>query len=148
LSYFTKAQATTDPESVGYNDANWCNDEYDKLYDQQHTELDVAKRRVIVQKMLEIFYEEAPYAVIYKTDELQAFRSDLWENFVRQPDKTGPVLFTNSSPSYLELRVKGTGGGGSNNAGLYAGIGGAAVLIAGGSLWFRSRRKGSADLRE
>jgi peptide/nickel transport system substrate-binding protein len=149
LSYFTKAQATTDPEAVGYNDANWCNDEYDKLYEQQHTELDVAKRHEIVQKMLEIFYEEAPYAVLYKYDELQAFRSDRWENFVRQPDKTGPVLFTNSSPSYLELRLKGSGGGsGSNNAGLFAGLGGAAVLIAGGSLWFRSRRKGSADLRE
>jgi peptide/nickel transport system substrate-binding protein len=148
LSYFTKSQATTDPEAVGYNDANWCNDKYDKLYDQQHTELNPAKRHDIVQKMLEIFYDEAPYAVLYKYDDLQAIRSDRWENFVRQPEKTGPVLFTNTSPAYLELRPKGSGSGSGTPAGLWAGIGVAAVAIAGGGLWFRSRRKGSDDERE
>ena len=107
LSYFTTEQATTDPEVVGYNDANWCNDEYDELYAQQHVELDAAKRHDIVQQMLEIFYEEAPYVVLYKYDDLQAFRSDRWENFVRQPAETGPVLFTNTSPAYLELSSQG-----------------------------------------
>jgi peptide/nickel transport system substrate-binding protein len=48
----------------------------------QHTELDAAKRHDIVQKMLEIFYDDAPYAVLYKYDDLQAIRSDRWENFV------------------------------------------------------------------
>ncbi|HEY4609224.1 MAG TPA: ABC transporter substrate-binding protein, partial [Ilumatobacteraceae bacterium] len=148
LSYFTKSQATSDPEAVGYNDANWCNAEYDKLYDQQHTELDVAKRHDIVQKMLEIFYDDAPYAVLYKYDNLQAIRSDRWENFVRQPEKTGPVLFTNTSPAYLELRHKGGGSDSGGSAGLWAGLGIAVVAIAGGGLWFRSRRKGSADERE
>ena len=75
-----------------------------QLYAQQHVELDPAKRRDIVQKMLQIFYDDAPYAVLYKYDELQAIRSDRWENFVRQPAETGPVLFTNTSPAYLELR--------------------------------------------
>jgi peptide/nickel transport system substrate-binding protein len=148
LSYFTKSQATSDPEAVGYNDANWCNDAYDKLYDQQHIELDPAKRHDMVQQMLEIFYEDAPYAVLYKYDNLQAIRSDRWENFVRQPEKTGPVLFTNTSPAYLELVPKGGGGGGGGSAGLWAGLGVAAVAIAGGGLWFRTRRKGSLDERE
>ena len=148
LSYFTKSQATADPEVVGYNDANWCSDEYDKLYEQQHVELDAAKRHDIVQKMLEIMYDEAPYVVLYKYDNLQAIRSDRWENFVRQPDKTGPVLFTNTSPAYLELVPKGGGGSSGGNAGLFAGVGVAAVAIAGGGLWFRSRRKESVDERE
>ncbi len=148
LSYFTKDQATTDPEAVGYNDANWCNDEYDSLYQQQHVELDPAKRHEIVQKMLEIFYEEAPYAVLYKYDDLQAIRSDRWENFVRQPEKTGPVLFTNTSPAYIELRPKGSGSSGGTSAGLFVGIGIAVVAVGGGGLWFRSRRKGSDDERE
>ena len=93
LSYFTSDQATTDPEVVGYNDANWCSDKYDELYAQQHVELDIAKRRDIVQQMLEIMYEEAPYVVLYKYDDLQAIRSDRWENFVRQPaeDRSGAV---------------------------------------------------------
>jgi peptide/nickel transport system substrate-binding protein len=148
LEDFVTKEATTDPEAPGYNDANWCSAEYDKLYDQQHVELDVAKRREIVQKMLEIFYEEAPYAVLYKYDELQAFRSDRWENFVRQPDKTGPVLFTNSSPTYLELRPKGGGGSSGRSALVWAGLGVAAVAVAGGGLLMRSRRKVSADERE
>ena len=149
LSNYLTSQVTTDPEVVGYNDANWCNEEYDKLYEQQHVELDQAKRHEIVQKMLEIFYDEAPYAVLYKYDDLQAIRSDRWENFVRQPDKTGPVLFTNTSPAYLELVPKGGGSsGGGGSAALWAGVGVAAVAIAGGGLWFRTRRKGSLDERE
>jgi peptide/nickel transport system substrate-binding protein len=149
LSNYLKSQVTTNPEVVGYNDANWCNDEYDKLYEQQHVELDPAKRHATVQKMLEIFYEEAPYAVLYKYDNLQAIRSDRWENFVRQPADTGPVLFTNTSPAYLELRQKGgSGSSGGGSAGLWAGAGVAAVAIAGGGLWFRNRRKGSIDERE
>jgi peptide/nickel transport system substrate-binding protein len=148
LSNYLSSQVTTDPEVVGYNDANWCNAEYDELYDQQHVELDVAKRHEIVQKMLEIFYDEAPYAVLYKADDLQAFRSDRWENFVRQPADTGPVLFTNTSPAYIELVAKGGGSDGGGSAGLWAGVGIAAVAIAGGGLWFGKRRRGSADDRE
>ncbi len=146
--YFTKSQATTDPEAVGYNDANWCNDEYDKLYEQQHVELDATKRHEIVQKMLEIFYDEAPYAVLYKYDDLQAIRSDRWENFVRQPAVTGPVLFTNTSPAYVELRAKGGSSSSGTSPALWAGMGVAAVAIVGGGLWFRSRRKESDDERE
>ncbi len=148
LSNYISSQVTTDPEVVGYNDANWCNDEYDKLYEQQHVELDVTKRHEIVQKMLEIFYEDAPYAVMYKADNLQAFRSDRWENFVRQPAETGPVLFTNTSPAYLELVAKGGSSDSGTSAGLWAGVGVAAIAIVGGGLWFRTRRKGSDDERE
>ncbi len=149
LSYFTSDQATTDPEVVGYNDANWCNDEYDDLYAQQHVELDIGKRREMVQRMLEIMYEEAPYAVLYKYDDLQAIRSDRWENFVRQPAETGPVLFTNTSPAYIELVYKGGGGDDSSgSAALWGGIAVAAVAITGGGLWIRSRRKGTDDERE
>ena len=60
----------------------------------------------IVQQMLKIFYEEAPYAVLYKYDDLQAIRSDRWENFVRQPKDTGPVLFTNTSPGVPRPRLQ------------------------------------------
>ena len=151
LSYFTTAQVTTDPEEPLYNDANWCNEEYDALYEQQKVELDPAKRRELVKQMLTIFYEEAPYVVLYQYDITQGIRQDRWTNFVRQPAETGPVLFTNTSPAYVELqRVEGSGGsGGGSSTGLIIGIaaGGVAVL-AGVGLWTRSRRHRDDDDQE
>ena len=108
LSYFTSDQITTDPEVPLYNDANWCSEEYDALYEQQNVELDPEKRRELVRQMLQIFYDEAPYAVLFQYDITQGIRQDRWTNFVRQPAETGPVLFTNTSPAYVQLqRVEG-----------------------------------------
>ena len=150
LSYFTKDQVTTDPEVPLYNDANWCNDEYDALYEQQKVELDPAKRRELVKQMLTIFYQEAPYVVLYQYDVTQAIRQDRWTNFVRQPAETGPVLFTNTSPAYVELqRVEGSGGGGGSNTGLIIGVAAAGVaVLAGVGIFARSRRRGDDDERE
>ena len=46
LSYFTCDQVSQDPKDPTnyYNDANWCDQEYDELYKQQKAELDPAKR--------------------------------------------------------------------------------------------------------
>ena len=151
LSYFTSSQVTTDPEEPLYNDANWCNDEYDALYEQQKVELDPAKRRDLVKQMLKIFYDDAPYAVLYQYDITQGIRQDRWTNFVRQPAETGPVLFTNTSPAYVELqRVEGDGGGGGGSStGLVIGVAAAGVAVLGGvAFWVRSRRRGDDDERE
>ena len=97
LYNFTKEAVNFDTEASLSNDANWCDDEYDELYIQQQQELDPDKRHDIVKQMLKIFHDRGPYAVLYRGDDLQAFRTDKWENFVRQPKDTGPVLFTNAS---------------------------------------------------
>ncbi|MGD9705570.1 MAG: ABC transporter substrate-binding protein [Acidimicrobiia bacterium] len=149
LSYLTSEQVTTDPEIVGYNDANWCNPEYDALYEQQKVELDAAKRADLIQQALMVLYTDAPYAVMYKTDDLQAFRSDRWENFVRQPAETGPVLFTNTSPAYLSLTpTDGAGGGDGSNLGLIIGAVAVVAVLGGGGLWLRGRRTKRDDDRE
>ena len=100
--------------------------------------------------MLQIFYEDAPYAVLFKTDDLQAFRPDRWKNFERQPAETGPVLFTNTSPAYVQLqRVEGGGDSGGSNTGLIIGVAAAGVaVLAGVGLSVRSRRRGEDDDRE
>ena len=61
LSYFTCDQVSPDPDDPTnyYNDANWCDPEYDKLYKQQKVELDPAKRMEIVHEMLTRFYSHA-----------------------------------------------------------------------------------------
>jgi len=109
LSYFTCAQVTTDVESIGYNDANWCTPEYDELYQQQKVELDPERRREIVQEMLLVMYEAAPYVVLFEDADLQAYRTDRFEGWVQQPAETGPVLFSNSSPTYALLAPAGSG---------------------------------------
>jgi peptide/nickel transport system substrate-binding protein len=103
LSYFTCDQVTTDANDIGYNDANWCSEEYDALYQQQKVELDPARRREIVHEMLLMFYEAAPYVVLFEDADVQAYRTDRFEGWVKQPAGIGPVLFSNTSPTYARL---------------------------------------------
>jgi peptide/nickel transport system substrate-binding protein len=150
LSYFTTAEVTTDPGSPLANDANWCNAEYDELYLAQKQELDPAKRREMVQRMLRIFYDEAAYVVLFKYDDLMAIRADRWSGFeeARQPAKSGPALFNNTSPAYVMLKYKGGSTSGAGGA-AWLGIGAAAVLgVTGVSLFVRRRRGAREDDRE
>ena len=147
LSNFTSSAVPTDPAVGGYNDGNWCNAEYDALYEQQKVELDPAKRADLIQQMHKIFVNDGPYAVLFKYDNLQAFRSDRWQNFERQPAEVGPIMFTQTSSAYLNLEpVSGdSGGGGGTNTIVVIGI----ALVAAGVVFtlVRSRRKKSADDR-
>ena len=150
LSYFTCAQLTTDAASPGYNDANWCSPEYDALYEQQNTELDRATRVDLVHQMITLFYTEATYVVLYHDADTQAYRTDRFTGWTQQPKDVGPVVFSNSSPSYFNLRpIEGASGGDdSSNTGLLLGIGAGVVLLlaVGGLLVARARR--TSDERE
>ncbi len=166
LSYFTSAEVTNDPVNYGFNDAAWCNEEYDALYEEQKVELDPERRREIVAEMLQIFYEDAAYVVLYQYDVVQGIRSDRWTNFVRQPAETGPVLFTNTSPAYVQLQRVGAGedasgeaapgeaqapgdsDDGGSNAAVIIGVIAAGLAIIAGGVFLVSRRRRSADERE
>ena len=84
--------------------------------------------------------------MLYKYDNLQAFRSDRWKNFVRQPAQVGPVLFTQTSSAYLDLEpVSGGASSGGTNAIIVIVL---ALVVAGAVvIVMRSRRKKSADDR-
>jgi peptide/nickel transport system substrate-binding protein len=144
LSYFTCGQLTTDVEAVGYNDANWCSPEYDELYAKQNIELDRAAREDIVHEMLRLFYDESTYVVLFEDADLQAYRTDRFTGWTRQPAEAGPVLFSNTSPSYFLLQPIDGGTGGDDGMGtgvLIALIGGGVVILGvGASLLFRSKK--------
>jgi peptide/nickel transport system substrate-binding protein len=150
LSYFTCGQVTTSLDSYGYNDANWCSEEYDELYTAQNQELDRAARIELVHQMLRLFYDESTYVVLFEDADLQAYRTDRFEGWVRQPAEAGPVLFSNTSPSYSLLTP--IGGGDSDDGGLGIGvIVGIAVGAAVAALlaWMAiSRSRASRDERE
>lgn len=149
LSYFTCDQVTTDADSPGYNDANWCSDEYDALYAQQKVELDRDKRIDLVHQMLRLFYTESTYVVLYHDADTQAYRTDRFDGWLRQPADTGPVLFTNSSPTYSNLTLVGGEGddGGGTSLGLIVGLV-AVVVVGGGALWFVLGRRSTREERE
>jgi peptide/nickel transport system substrate-binding protein len=144
LSYFVCDQVTTDIEAVGYNDANWCDPEYDALYEQQKVELDRSKRIEIVHKMLRLFHDRSTYVVLFEDANLQGYRTDRFVGWLQQPAVTGPVLFTNSSPTYVNLRPIGASG---SDDGLGAGViigliaAGVVVILGGAALILRSRAR-------
>lgn len=147
LSYFICDNLTTDLDDIGFNDANWCDPRYDELYLRQQTELDRDARVAIVHDMLRLFHDEGTYVVLYEDADLQAYRTDRFEGWVRQPADSGPVMFTNSSPSYERLvPVEGAeGGGGLGAVGIVAIVAGAVVVLGGGAFLVARSRAGRDD---
>jgi peptide/nickel transport system substrate-binding protein len=136
---------------AGLSDSFYCNPEYDKLFEAQGAETDVAKRTEIVKKMQQILYDDWPYALTYYYDNLIAYRTDKFEGFLPQPDPDGSYLFQYGTWTYENLKPVAAGAGQSSgpSPALIGGIV-AAVAVLGGLafLLLRRRRAGAADDRE
>ena len=146
LSYFQCNQiAPPDDPTNYYNDANWCSSEYDKLYKEQNTELDKTKRLQIVHQMLTLFYNQAAYVVLDYSPDLQAYRTDRFTGWIRQPAKIGPVIFSNSSPSYFALKPISTKKSSSSNTALIIVIIVAAVVVLGAGGFVVQRRRTATE---
>jgi peptide/nickel transport system substrate-binding protein len=76
-----------------WNDCCWSNKEYDSLYLQQASEMDAAKRKEQVTRMQQIFYQEAPYAVLYYPKALIAYNTAKWAGWVPYPNQNGLVVY-------------------------------------------------------
>ena len=62
--------------------------------------------------MITLFYTESTYVVLYHDADTQAYRTDRFTGWTQQPKDTGPVVFTNTSPTYFNLTpIAGAGGG-------------------------------------
>jgi peptide/nickel transport system substrate-binding protein len=151
VSYFQCNQLSKDPANPTnyYNDANWCSKSYDALYKAQNVELDHDKRVDLVHRAVTEFYKSASYNVLSYDPDLQAYRTDRFTGWLRQPADVGPVLFTNTSPTYANLEPiasSGGSGGGIGTAGI-VGIVVVGALAVGIVVLILSRRR-SADERE
>jgi peptide/nickel transport system substrate-binding protein len=146
LSYFTCDQVSHDPKDPTnyYNDANWCDKGYDALYRQQRVELDPAKRVQLVHRMILRFHDAHVYDVLYTYPDNQAYVKGRFTGFVRQPAKTGPVVYSMSSPSYPRLApvaaASGAGKGGGGAGTVVAIVVAAVIVVAGGAFWLQRRR--------
>ncbi|MCA9238233.1 MAG: hypothetical protein KDA44_22325, partial [Planctomycetales bacterium] len=79
--------------------------------------------------------------------DLQAYRTDRFTGWTRQPSEIGPVLFTSTSPTYVDLAVIGGDSGGVGVTGLV--IGGVVVLLLlAAATVVLLKRRSSVDDRE
>jgi len=98
--------------------------------------------------MLTRFYKSAVYLNLVQNPDLQAYRTDRFEGWLRQPAEVGPVIFSNTSPTYFNLKpiAGATSDSGMSTAAL------AALVIAGlaaiGAVVFLLMRRRSAEERE
>ena len=64
--------------------------------------------------MLTRWQQSAVYNVIWEEPDAIAYAKDRFTGWVQQPEGTGPVLFSNTSPTYARLEpVSASAGGGA-----------------------------------
>ena len=152
-----------DPDSIlevmtcdargGSSDSWYCNEEYDRLYTQQHSEVDDAKRAEMVQRMQEILYEDVPYMVTAYTSIIEAYRSDRFTGFVPQPEG-GVLLIQYGVDNYLNIEPVTGGSSSTDDGGLSGAVIGAVVVGGVGAallavvLFARRRDSATAEDRE
>jgi peptide/nickel transport system substrate-binding protein len=84
----------------GNNDVFYCDKAYDALYAQQATTLDPTARKALVDQMQQMFYDAAPYIVMWYQDKLQAYRTDTWTGWQEIP---GGILFNFTRDNYMNV---------------------------------------------
>jgi len=150
LSWFTCDQRPPDGHTYGNNDSYHCDPEYDRLYQEQRTELDIEKRWEIVHQMERMYYEDAAYAVLWYGPILQAYRTDTFTGYQPQPSPNGDLLAGYSMDVFLSLHPVGgarAGGLGATTArgipaGVWIGIVVGVVVLALAVVLVRRRRPG------
>jgi peptide/nickel transport system substrate-binding protein len=86
------------------SDSWYCNEEYDKLFDQQISETDPEARAEQVKQMQEIAYSDAPYLVTSYNTIGEAVRTDRFACLRQQPDPGGVWIFQYGVYNYKNMR--------------------------------------------
>jgi len=84
------------------SDSNWCDPEYDKMYDAQTAAKTADERKAILAKMQNLVYDEAVYDILAYNAGLHAYRTDRFAGWANQPSN-GTPLFTYSTLGYTGL---------------------------------------------
>lgn len=92
---------TTD-QIMSWNDSFYSNPIYDDLFIQQDQEMDKDKRQAIIHEMQKIIYDDCPYIILAYGPELEAYRTDGFEGWVRTPED-GTVIMTHSMATYENI---------------------------------------------
>ncbi len=85
------------------SDSQYCNPAYDELFEAQNIATSTEERQGLLAEMQNIFYDEAPYHVLFYDATLSAYRTDLFEGWTNQPVEDGAPLFGYGSTGYTLL---------------------------------------------
>ncbi len=85
------------------SDSQYCNPEFDKLYDQQLNAASDDERKAILKQMQDMIYDQAPYDILFYDSNLDAYRTDVFTGWQNQPTANGTPLFTYGTLGYTLL---------------------------------------------
>jgi peptide/nickel transport system substrate-binding protein len=86
------------------SDSQYCNPEFDKLYDEQLAATTPEARKTILDQMQNLIYDEAPYDILYYDSNLDAYRTDRFAGWQNQPTANGTPMFTYGTLGYTLLK--------------------------------------------
>ena len=84
------------------SDSQYCNPEFDAMYDTQTNAATAEERKTILAEMQNLIYDEAVYDIVFYDANLAAYRTDHFGGWQNQP-ANGTPLFTYSTLQYTVL---------------------------------------------
>jgi len=100
---FILSVLTTDSIEA-WSDSNWSNAEYDKLFLEQQTTIDVQERIALVHQMQQIVYKESPYILLVYPLDLLVANTGQWTGWVRANQNKGAWWFNTQPDTYLAVQ--------------------------------------------
>jgi hypothetical protein len=115
-----------------WSDCNWSNAEYDELFLEQQTTIDLRERIALVHRMQEIVYRASPYIPLVYPLDIMTADTGRWTGWVRANEGRGAWWYNTLPDSYVavhpvEDRGEAPGGG---RTGLVIGLVAAACVVA------------------
>jgi peptide/nickel transport system substrate-binding protein len=83
--------------------------EFDELYAQQLAELDLNRRATLVRRAQARYYDQVPSIVLCYPAALEAYRSDRFGAFTRQPVDNGPIMEQSGYWGFYTAEYRGHG---------------------------------------
>jgi len=87
----------------GWSDCAYSNPAYDRLFEQQDQQVNLAQRLETIHSMQRTIYDESPYIAYAYPETLQVYDTTHWSGWVTQPAGTGTV---NNIWTYLKVAPK------------------------------------------
>lgn len=85
------------------SDSQYCNPDFDKMYDDQLAAPNAEARKAILSEMQNLIYDKAVYDILYYDANLEAYRTDRFAGWANQPEANGTPFFTYSTLQYTKL---------------------------------------------